>query len=55
VVALTDAAATIKNSSDTGAITTYRRFSKPALGPVGDSLDDLDPRRRQLSGGPKAE
>jgi hypothetical protein len=41
VVALTAAAATIKNSSDTGAITTYRRFNKPALGPVGDSLDDL--------------
>ena len=32
------AAATIKNSSDTGAITTYRRFNKPALGPLGDSL-----------------
>jgi hypothetical protein len=41
VVALTEAAATIKNSSDTGAITTYRRFNKPALGPLGDSLDDL--------------
>jgi hypothetical protein len=27
----------------TGAITTYRRFNRPALGPVGDSLDDLYP------------
>jgi hypothetical protein len=25
----------------TAAITLYRRFDKPALGPVGDSLDDL--------------
>lgn len=40
VMALTEATATIKNSSDTGAITTYRRFNKPALGPIGDSLDD---------------
>jgi hypothetical protein len=27
----------------TSPITTYRRHNKPALGPVGDSLDDLDP------------
>ncbi len=26
----------------TGAITIYRRHNKPALGPVGDSLDDLE-------------
>jgi hypothetical protein len=32
VVVLTEATATIQNS-DTGAITTYRRFNKPALGP----------------------
>ena len=26
-----------------GTITTYRRHNKPALGPVGDSLDDFEP------------
>src|SRR6516225_6116008 len=41
VVALTEATAAIQSS--TGAITTYRRHNKPALGPVGDSLDDLEP------------
>jgi hypothetical protein len=25
------------------AITIYRRHNKPALGPVGDSIDDLEP------------
>ena len=40
VVALTETTAAIQNSS--GAITTYRRHNKPALGPVGDSLDDLE-------------
>ena len=25
----------------TGAITIYRKLNKPALGPLGDSLDDL--------------
>jgi hypothetical protein len=39
VVALTEATAAIQSS--TGAITIYRRHNKPALGPVGDSLDDL--------------
>jgi hypothetical protein len=39
VVALTDTTAAIKNA--TGAVTVYRRHNKPALGPVGDSLDDL--------------
>ena len=34
VVALTEASAAIQGS--TGAITIYRRFNKPALGPVGD-------------------
>jgi hypothetical protein len=33
--------AAIQNPS--GAITIYRRHNKPALGPVGDSLDDLKP------------
>jgi hypothetical protein len=41
VVALTAASAAI--ASSTGSITTYRRHNKPVLGPVGDSLDDLDP------------
>jgi hypothetical protein len=41
VVALTEATAVIRSS--TGAITIYRRHYKPALGPVGDSLDDLEP------------
>ena len=39
VVALTEATAAIQSS--TGALTIYRRHNKPALGPVGDSLDDL--------------
>jgi hypothetical protein len=39
--ALTEATAAIQSS--TGAITVYRRFNKPALGPLGDSLDDLEP------------
>jgi hypothetical protein len=41
VVALTEATVAIQNP--TGAITIYRRHNKPALGPVGDSLDDLEP------------
>ncbi len=41
VVALTETTAAIQNP--TGAITTYRRHNKPAIGPVGDSLDDLKP------------
>jgi hypothetical protein len=40
VAALTEATASIKNP--TGAVTIYRRHNKPALGPVGDSLDDLE-------------
>jgi hypothetical protein len=39
VVALTATTATIRHA--TGNITTYRRFHKPALGALGDSLDDL--------------
>jgi hypothetical protein len=40
--------------AETGALTIYRRHNKPALGPVGDTLDDLEPPfggsavRRQL-------
>jgi hypothetical protein len=38
VVALTEATAAIENP--TGAVTVYRK-NKPALGPVGDCLDDF--------------
>jgi hypothetical protein len=41
VVALTEATAAIMNP--TSNVTVYRKNNKPALGPVGDSLDDLDP------------
>ena len=41
VVALTETTAAIK--SPTSVVTVYRRHNKPALGPMGDSLDDLDP------------
>jgi len=40
VIALTTNTATIRHLA-TGNITTYRRHNKPALGPLGDSLDDL--------------
>jgi hypothetical protein len=39
VLAMTDGTAAIENA--TGAITIHRRFNKPAFGPRGDSLDDL--------------
>jgi hypothetical protein len=39
VVALTEATAAIQNP--TGNVTVYRKNNKPALGPVGDSLDDF--------------
>jgi hypothetical protein len=39
VVALTTDTAAIENR--TGNVTTYRRHNKPALGPLGDSLDDF--------------
>ena len=39
VIVLTEATAAIQSS--TGATTIYRRHNKPALGPPGDSLDDL--------------
>jgi len=39
-VALTTDTAAIENG-DTGSITTYRKNNKPALGPLGDSLDDF--------------
>jgi hypothetical protein len=40
VVALTEGTAAIQNPAS-GSVTMYRRFDKPALGPLGDSLDDL--------------
>jgi hypothetical protein len=40
LIALTGNTATIKNPV-TGNVTTYRRFNKPALGPLGDSLEDF--------------
>jgi hypothetical protein len=39
VVALTADTASIRHL--TGNVTVYRRFNKPALGPLGDSMDDL--------------
>jgi hypothetical protein len=39
VVALTEAMAAIQNP--TGNVTVYRRHNNPALGPVGNSLDDF--------------
>ena len=39
VVALTDSTARVRTT--TGSILTYRRFNKPALGPLGDSTEDL--------------
>ena len=39
VVALTETTAAIRHA--TGNVTTYRRFHKPALGPIGDCLDDF--------------
>ena len=39
VLALTEGTAAI--GSLTGAVVVYRRHNKPALGPLGDSLDDL--------------
>jgi hypothetical protein len=39
VVALTEATAAIENPN--GSITVYRKHQKPALGPLGDALDDL--------------
>jgi hypothetical protein len=39
VIAITADTATIRNPR-TDAITVYRRFNKPALGPLGDSLKD---------------
>ena len=39
VIALTETTAAIQ--STTGSVLTYRKANKPALGPVGDSLEDF--------------
>jgi hypothetical protein len=39
VVALTEITAAIQHKS--GSVTIYRKLNKPALGPLGDSLDDF--------------
>jgi hypothetical protein len=39
VVALTESTAAIQGPSS--ALTIYRRHGKPAVGPLGDTLDDL--------------
>ena len=39
VLALTETTAAVQ--SPTGAVTVYRRHQKPALGPLGDTLDDF--------------
>jgi hypothetical protein len=36
----TEATASIR-SPKTGNVTVYRRFNKPAFGPLGDSLEDF--------------
>jgi hypothetical protein len=40
VIALTADTATIRNPA-TGNVTIYRKYDKPAYGPLGDSLDDF--------------
>jgi hypothetical protein len=47
VVALTDTEAVILARS--GARLTYRKHDKPALGPLGDSLDDFEARPPELT------
>ena len=45
IVALAEATAAIQNAS--GNITVYRKNNKPALGPAGDDVSDIDPGWRQ--------
>jgi hypothetical protein len=40
VIAMTDSSAAIETAR--GGTLTYRRYNKPALGPLGDSLDDME-------------
>jgi hypothetical protein len=46
VLALTADTASVRNPK-TGTVTVFRKNNRPALGPLGDSLDDLDPGWRQ--------
>jgi hypothetical protein len=39
VVALTESTASVE--SHTGMVTVYRKHNKPAIGPLGDSLEDF--------------
>jgi hypothetical protein len=45
VTALSDATAAMEQPA--GAVTMYRKHVKPPLGPLGDSLDDINPSGRQ--------
>jgi hypothetical protein len=45
VVALSDATAAIEHP--TGAVMMYRKHVKPPFGPLGDSLDDINPSGSQ--------
>jgi hypothetical protein len=40
VIALTEATASLRNPA-TGTVAVSRKHNKPALGPLGDSLDEL--------------
>jgi hypothetical protein len=39
VIALTETEAAIQSS---GGVVMYRKYHKPAFGPLGDSLDDME-------------
>jgi hypothetical protein len=47
-IALTADTATIRNPTPS-TITTYHRYNKPALGPLGDSLEDAMHREQKKS------
>ena len=53
VLALTESTAAVE--SPTGAITVYHRHNKPALGPLGDSLEDLSIRAAKQVGATEVE
>jgi hypothetical protein len=48
VVALTETTASIRNLK-TGNVTVYRKYNKPGLGPVGDSLEDFARKRSPIA------
>jgi hypothetical protein len=41
VIALTETEAAIQSA---GSVVMYRKHRKPAYGPLGDCLDDMEPR-----------